>query len=90
MCCSVGLSLGKGSCTVPDLALLIGDGTVEATLVLIGRRGACSKKFPGCRDVLLGCCERLDVLRRSWFCPALNCTRRGDEGFDPLLGDEFV
>ena len=32
--------------------------------------------------------ELLDVFRRSWCCPVLNCTSKGDDGCDPRLGDE--
>lgn len=52
-----------------------------------------SKKLPGCSEEgLLVECERveelLDVLRRSWCWPVLNCTSSGEDGCDPRLGEE--
>jgi hypothetical protein len=49
--------------------------------------------MPGCSDegLLVECDnvdELLDVFRRSWCCPVLNCTSSGEEGCEPRLGEE--
>ena len=87
------LSGANGNCIEPDLALLIGEGAADGALNVTGKRGACSKKLPGCKELLV-CWDRLeealDVFLRSWFGPALKETRSGDDGpGEPLLGDEF-
>lgn len=71
------------------MASLMGEDAVEVAFrfaIILGP----SKKLPGWRDPLLWC-DRLeaplDALRRSWLCPALNCTRRGDDGWETLLGE---
>jgi hypothetical protein len=58
------------------------------------RRDA-SKKLPGWSEEGLlkewdNVDELLDVFRRSWLWPVLNCTSRGDDGCELRLGEEPV
>lgn len=76
-------SCGKGIGKDPVVGGLTGDGLLDEVFKFSGKRGACSKKLPGCSELLF-CCDKLDepleVFRRSWFWPALKDTSRGDEG----------
>jgi hypothetical protein len=71
------------------LECLMGDEALEPVFIAPGRRGT-SKKLPGWSDPLV-CIDRLDelldVFLRSWW-PVLNCTSRGDDGWDTRLGEQ--
>lgn len=82
--------------TLADFGILMGDDAADNDLNPAGILGASSKLLLLLllfnKDALIWLARaepEADVLRRSWWFPALKDTNKGDEGCDPRLGDEF-